>query len=71
MTSKIPALIDPRVKLKSTGKIAVRNLDETTTSYVDIMDSTGNGIILGMDDDSLSIFRQVNGVQTLLMRLTQ
>lgn len=64
--SVIKKQLDTRLKLTGVGSISIRNIDDDTTTYIDIMDSPGNGVIIGVSTNGISVFRQVNGVQTAL-----
>ena len=48
-------------------KPVVRGLSDGTT-YIDIFDSVGNGIILGVSVNGISAYKQVDGVQTILFQ---
>ena len=42
----------------------------TGTTYIDIFESNGNGIILGLSDGIFRGFLQVNGVQTKMFEIS-
>lgn len=56
------------VKLSDTGYIRLRDLTSGGWIYLDIFQSSGNGITIGVSTSGISAWKVVNGTQTVLFQ---
>ena len=69
VSGNIEQTIDARLKeFQSNGFIQLRLDASNKTTYLDIFNSSGNGIILGISASGISCWHQQNGTQTQLFQ---